>query len=66
MNDYKKEIEEIIIRAIPSETCPVKNSNAMYRRDKAIKKLVVLFEELIKSHEQPTNGHSGRRVSDAY
>jgi hypothetical protein len=41
-------------------------ANAMYRRDKAIKKLVVLFEELIKSHEQPTNGHSGRRVSDAY
>jgi hypothetical protein len=43
------EIDKIIILAIPAETCPIKNQNAMWRREELRKRIEELLKERDKS-----------------
>lgn len=46
-------LTEIIVKAIPAETCPVKNANAMHRMEVLEKRLLAYIADLKKQYEQP-------------
>lgn len=47
------EIDEIVTRAIPAETCPVKNAGAMDRRVKLKQRILELLERERNKPYQP-------------
>lgn len=53
MENTDPKLSEIIIRAIPNEDCPVKQMNAMHRRDVAEKRLLAYIAEIKQQYEHP-------------
>jgi len=61
------EIDEIVTRAIPAETCPVKNANAMHRREELKRRIEQLLRDKTKPFEPRTeykgsDGMDGDRI----